>query len=185
MTVETWFPKAHKAHMIRQAHEHAELYGIEIGQDRSVSDDARAVVNWLRHEHTDYDIEQTYERHKIACEAIAEAFPWLAEECSQQIKRRREADRRAADEAAQHEAEQEHWKAARRARVEDSKQAIKGMTVGQQVTYWHNEKCSYAATIIKVGRSKVTVAYQVKTGKDRDRTATVHAALVMPLGSAV
>jgi hypothetical protein len=103
VAVEAWFPKTSKARMIREAHEHADLYGIEIGQDRSVSDDACAVVNWLRHEHI----------------------------------------------------------------------------------YRHNEKWQYAAAITKIGRSKVTVAYQVKTGKGRARSATVHAALVTPLETAV
>jgi hypothetical protein len=34
-----------------------------------------------------------------------------------------------------------------------------------------------------LGRSKVTVAYPIRTGMDRERTATVHFALVAALGA--
>jgi hypothetical protein len=32
-----------------------------------------------------------------------------------------------------------------------------------------------------VGRLKAIVAYPIKAGRDRERTATVHAALIVPL----
>lgn len=185
--IETRFPKNKSYGQLARA---AELHAIQIAGDRGhieTRDDVptdRLIVNYLRHECTDYDDDQTAERHKAACEAIADRFPYLAEECKRQITRRGDTDRRLADEAACYEAQQREWKAARRTRVEESKQAIKAMQVGQQVTYRRNEKCVYTATIVKVGRSKVTVAYRVKTGKDRDRTATVHAALVTPLETA-
>ncbi|WP_255949933.1 hypothetical protein [Streptomyces odontomachi] len=36
---------------------------------------------------------------------------------------------------------------------------------------------------VKAGPSKVTVAYQVKSGKDRNRQARVYTALVTPIPS--
>jgi hypothetical protein len=33
----------------------------------------------------------------------------------------------------------------------------------------------------RLGRSKVTAAYPIRTGMDRERTATAHAALIAPL----
>ncbi|WP_369380482.1 hypothetical protein [Streptomyces sp. cg36] len=184
LVINTWFPKnISAARLERDAEKHAFELDFErshIGASDGVPAD-RLVVNYLRHQCTDYDDDQSGERHREACEAIALAFPWLAEECQQQIKRRVQADREAEEMAAAYEREQREQQLKRKEIADKSKAAIKTMTVGQKVQYAHNIRCVYEAEITKVGRSKVTVAYEVKTGKDRLRTATVHAALVTPI----
>ncbi|MFJ5846418.1 hypothetical protein [Streptomyces sp. NPDC092903] len=53
--------------------------------------------------------------------------------------------------------------------------------MGQRVQFTRKGRV-YQGVVEEVGRSKVTVAYQVKTGPQRDRTLSLHAALVDPLG---
>jgi hypothetical protein len=183
----TWFPKNGNAERLeRDAERHA--FELDCDRDRiGASDDVptdRLVVNYLRHQCTDYDEDQTQERHREACEAIAKRFPWLAEECTRQIKCRAAAEREDEEMAAEYEAELAQLRAERRARVDASQQAIKSLSVGQKVMF-KDRKNTYEAEITKVGRSKVTVAYDVRTVKDRARGKTVHAALVAPIEATV
>ncbi|MEO6090523.1 MAG: hypothetical protein ABIQ18_46225 [Umezawaea sp.] len=166
----------------------AERHAFELDCDRDrpgTSDDVptdRLVVNFLRHQCTDYDEDRTQERHRQACEAIARRFSWLAEECERQIERRARSEREGEEMVAEYERQQHESQAKRRETAEKSRQVIMSMTVGQKV--WFEDRCyTYVATVTKIGRSKVTVAYQVKTGNDRDRSKTVHAALVTPIGA--
>ncbi|MFI0447002.1 hypothetical protein [Actinomadura sp. 6N118] len=184
--IATWFPTNASYDQLKRL---AELHALDvdfaydrIGASNNVPTD-RLIVNYLRHECTDYDEDQTSERHRAACEAIAKRYPCLAEECQRQIKRRHDKDEEIAAMVASYEIEKEQERAERRARVEASKRIIAGLRVGQKVMY-KNRRYTYEATVTKIGRSKVTVAYQVKTGKDRDRTATVHAAFVTPVEAA-
>jgi hypothetical protein len=183
--IKTWLPKnVDPARLGCDAERHA--FELDCDRDRlGASDDVptdRLVVNFLRHQHTDYDEDQTQERHRQACEAIARRFSWLAEECERQIERRARSEREGEDMAAEYERQQRERQAERREVAEKSRQVIRSMTVGQKV--WFKDRChTYEATVTKIGRSKVTVAYQVKTGNDRDRCKTVHAALVTPIGA--
>jgi len=75
------------------------------------------------------------------------------------------------------EAQQGQERAERRALVDASKEAVAGLSVGQKVTYTRGGS-TYTATVTKVARSKVTIAYRIKSGAER--TKVVHAALVTP-----
>jgi hypothetical protein len=55
------------------------------------------------------------------------------------------------------------------------------LTVGQRVLYEY-KRWEYEATISKIGRSKITVTYRLKTSGEQ-RVKEVHAALVTPLAS--
>ena len=80
-----------------------------------------------------------------------------------------------------YEAEQARKQAERRAVVEASKDVITSLTVGQRVLYKY-KRWEYEATISKIGRSKITVTYRLKTSGDQ-RVKEVHAALVTALAS--
>src|SRR5690554_4825541 len=109
--IKTWFPDAGPEQLIRMAERH--VHALECARgDFGLSDAPveRLVVNYLRHQHTDYDTDQTQERHRAACEAIAARYPWLAAECERQIRLRAAREAEAAsladlfeiDEACQH-----------------------------------------------------------------------------------
>jgi hypothetical protein len=173
--IGTFFPKTSRNNLVRQARLHAiELENYE-------TPDERAVVNYLRHEFTDYDDEPSQVRHRAACEAIAAQYPWLAEECARQIKRRAQQEAEEAAMLRAYEAEQARAQAERRAVVEASKKMITSLTVGQRVLYKY-KRWEYEATISKIGRSKITVTYRLKTSGDQ-RVKEVHAALVTALAS--
>ncbi|MEV2278777.1 hypothetical protein AB0I72_24635 [Nocardiopsis sp. NPDC049922] len=179
--ITTFFPAVtSRRRLERSAREHTLTLDLERG---SCSDDVpveRLVVNYLRHECTDYDLDQSSPRHRAACEAIAERFPWLAKECQRQIVRRAEADAEA--EAASRSWEQEEEAARERCRalVSASREAIADLHVGQRVSFPY-KRHRYTGVITKKGRSRVTVAYRIRTGKDRDRVRLVHASLVTPV----
>src|SRR5699024_5575291 len=73
------------ARLKRLAQEHAR----QLDLDSSHVPPVRSMVNYLRHECTDYDLEQSASRHRAACEAIARRFPQLAKECRRQIADRK------------------------------------------------------------------------------------------------
>lgn len=165
--MRTAFPRRMApAAMIRAAHVHAADYGLAIDSDRDVSDDNRAVVNWLRHEHTDYDDDQ------------AAAFPWLADECARQIRRRAEAEAQQREFTEEYERERRRRKEERRLLVERSRQAIhdKRVQAGQRVPLRAHGR-TYQATVTSVARSRATVSYALKSGAVR--TATVYAVLLL------
>lgn len=168
----TFFPKASPDNLVR----HARLHAIE--RENYETTDERAVVNYLRHEFTDYDDDPTQVRHRAACAAIAAQYPWLVEECTRQIKRRAQQEAAEAAMLRAYEAEQARRQAERRAVVEASKNVITSLTVGQRVLYKY-KRWQYEATISKIGRSKITVIYRLKTGDQRVKE--VHAALVTAL----
>lgn len=177
--ITTFFPAdLTLARLKRLAQEHAR----QLDLDSSHVPPARSMVNYLRHECTDYDLEQSASRHRAACEAIARRFPQLAEECRRQIARRTEQDLQEERAHQMWVAEEERLRAEHHAMVARSREVIKGMRVGQRVGFWLG---GYWRTgvITKLGRSRVTVAYRVKTGRERDRTRLVHAALLtLPAG---
>jgi hypothetical protein len=168
----TFFPKTSPDNLVRQARLHA------LERENDETTDERAVVNYLRHECTDYDDDPTQVRHRAACEAIAAQYPWLVEECTRQIKRRAQQEAAEAAMLRAYEAEQARRQAERRAVVEASKNVINSLTVGQRVLYKY-KRWQYEATISKIGRSKITVTYRLKTGDQRVKE--VHAALVTAL----
>ena len=171
--ISTFFPKTSRDNLVRQARLHA------IALENYETPDERAVVNYLRHEFTDYDNNPSQARHRAACEAIAAQYPWLAEECTRQIKRRAQQEAEEAAMLRAYEAEQARAQAERRALVEASKKMITSLTVGQRVLYKY-KRWEYEATISKIGRSKITVTYRLKTSGDQ-RVKEVHAALVTAL----
>ncbi|GGU40281.1 hypothetical protein [Streptomyces violascens] len=174
------FPALAPQQMIKRAHDHASAYGASIGRDRSVSDDARAVVNWLRHQYTDYDQDPTAERHRDICKAIANRFPWLTEECERQVARRQEQDEQAANALDHLQTQEVQAREERRELAAASREAVARLRTGQRVRITRQGRV-YEGHLEKIGRSKVTVAYKVMTGRDRDRTVSLHAALVDPL----
>ena len=164
----------------RLGREHALWLDAERETDSSQTPPERLTVNYLRHECTDYDLNPSRARHRAACEAIGRRFPWLAQECQRQI------DRRAALEAASEEgrkqwsAEMERRRAEHRAMVAASRELVKGMRVGQRVAF-RKGRNRYTGVVTKLGRSRVTVAYRVSTGRERDRVRLFHAARLTPV----
>jgi len=136
----------------------------------------RLVVNMLRHEFTSYDATQTAAA-RTACEAIAARFDWLRVECERQIQQCAWAERdecSALVAAETQEAAASKW---RQDRVAESCAAIAALAVGlavQATVKGHSRK----ATITQVGRSRVTVAFRLKSGVER--TAQVYARDVHP-----
>ncbi|GHD34843.1 hypothetical protein [Nocardiopsis kunsanensis] len=179
--VTTFFPaKPTPARLERLAREHAQLLDLEYGGDSSRTPLDRLVVNYLRHVCTDYDLDQSSHRHRAACEAIAQAFPRLAQECRRQITRRAEQDLEAEQDRLMWEDEKEQQRCEHRAMLAESRKVIQGMRVGQQVAFRLGGH-PRTGVITKLGRSRATVAYQVATGRDRGRVRLIHAALLTPV----
>lgn len=136
------------------------------------ADTDRLVVNMLRHEYTNYDDHQTAARHREARQVIAVRFPWLADECDRQIRRRVAEDseweiaRQVAQEA---DAARARWRSERAAQ---SRSEIGRFEVGMLVAFQvrgHDR----TGRVVKVGRSRVTVKYRIKSGAER--TALLYA----------
>jgi hypothetical protein len=178
--LKTNFPNWYREKLERVAIDHDLERSLWTGFVPGDSPMDRLVVNMLRHEFTNYDENQTQEMHREACEAIAARFGWLGYECAKQIARRAEEEELARDVNASQEAwlaEAAQW---RRERVQESHQAIKALRVGMRVTakvQGHERE----ATVTQVGRSRVSVAFRIKTGAER--TALVYARDVQPLHS--
>lgn len=137
----------------------------------------RLVVNMLRHKYTNYDANPSQENHRIACEAVATRYHWLKPECERQIQARMESvafEREAASWAEETLASE---RADRRARVDESRQVIGQFSEGMMViaTVKGHQR---VATVLKVGRTRLTVGFKIKTGADR--TAVIHASEVQP-----
>lgn len=178
--IKTWFPKADRDQLHRMAERHARNLEIQRGifdLSPNTPSDERLIVNYLRHACTDYDTDQTQERHREACEAIAAAYPWLAEECARQIQVRAEREEEAARFLEDFLEEKERRRAERKKIIAASHDAAKRLRVGQVVLYRTRGRV-YDATITKIGRTRVTLTYRLKSGEER--TAIVHAALVTP-----
>lgn len=172
--MNTWFPDMDQTTLERVAREHA--YALEVYD----GDPDRLAVNYLRHECTDYDYHQTQGQHRAACEAIGKRYPWLAAEAARQVAARAESERRDREAMAMLARQEEEEAEARRAMIVESREIIGGFAVGQRVGVkikGHDR----VGTVTKVGRSKVTVSYQIATGKNRDRVAIIHAALLKVL----
>ncbi|MFJ4880179.1 hypothetical protein ACIP93_33895 [Streptomyces sp. NPDC088745] len=162
----------------RRARQHAQAHvnaGRRYFVDLSDVSAERQCVNYLRHQYTDYDSDQTTERHAEANRLIASAYPWLAEECARQSARRSEKDRLAESAAAMAEAERARAREERRALAAASAQARSRLSVGQEVTLTLKGR-PYRATVSEIRRTKVTVAYELRDGSPRTRD--VHAALL-------
>ena len=86
--IATWFPDWTVNKLTKTAIGHASDPAIDRDHEPSCAPDVRLVVNMLRHEYTDYDMDQSAERHAEACAAIAATYPWLADECVGQKARR-------------------------------------------------------------------------------------------------
>ena len=173
--IETWFPDRSANRPTKTAIAHADDLAVAFDREPSCAPDSRLVVNMLRHEYIDYDMDQFAERHTEACDAIAAARPWLADECASQKARRMAADAECALMLAEQAAQDAEWKEAGRRLIEASKVAAKTLTVGQQVSLTVGGHAR-VGTIAAVARSMVTVDYQVKTGAARQ--VKVHAGLV-------
>lgn len=174
---ETEFPDWPRRRLERVAVEHAAKVALTYDRVPGDAPAGRLVVNMLRHEFTSYDADPTPENHRAVCEAIAARFPWLQNECERQVqaRERQEAEERAAMEWA--EATLATEQAGRKACIEESKRAIsrfrEGMTVTAKVKGHVRE-----ATVLKVGRTRLTIGFKIKTGAGR--TAVVYARDAQP-----
>lgn len=160
------FPDWPQQRLERVAEQHASEIAAAYGRDSEAPVD-RLVVNLLRHEFTAYDQAPTQEAHRIACDAIAARFPWLAEECRRQV-RARAADERLVQEGVQMmEAAANEGKRFRAERVAESKAVIGRLKPGMQVRAKVAGRLRNA-TILKVGRSRVTIEFSIKSGARRE-----------------
>lgn len=137
----------------------------------------RIVVNMLRHEFTDYDETQSGQTPTAACRAIGARYPWLAGECECQLRRRRAADEDAAALAEMMNAEEGARRRWRRERAAESRQAIRQLALGMTVRA-RTRRHDRVARIIKLGRSRITVEFRIKSGQRR--TAVLYARDVSP-----
>jgi hypothetical protein len=175
--IEMAFPDWPRRKLKRVAEDHAADAALSRGHTPGDAPVERLVVNMLRHEFTSYDSSQSQEAHRVVCEAIAARFGWLRPECERQIqaRARHEADDAGWIAAArEHEAARAAW---RHDRVAESRDAIGQFTVGMRVTATvrgHRRD----ATVVKIGRSRVTVMFQIKSGAVR--TAQLYARDVQP-----
>jgi hypothetical protein len=132
----------------------------------------RLVVNMLRHEFTGYDESRSQRAHAIVCEAIAGKYSWLAAECERQTRRRRDSERLEAAAVSAYEEHEEAQRVWRRERVAESREAIRQLVVGTRILA-RVKGHERVARIVKVGRSRVTISYRIKSGEER--TALVYA----------
>jgi hypothetical protein len=171
------FPFWSRKTLERHAISHADDVALERGHVPSDGPVDRLVVNMLRHEFTSYDATQTMAAHRAACDAIAARYGWLRAECERQIRQRERAERDKRSALLAAEAQQAAARKWQQDRVTESRTAIDALTVGMDVNATvkgHSRK----ATITKVGRSRVTVAFRLKSGAER--TALVYATDVQP-----
>jgi hypothetical protein len=140
------------------------LYGREPGE-ASIE---RLVVNMLRHEFTDYDVDPSLEAKRRSCVAIAERFPWLAEEGCRQIDQRKRQEAEAAmwSEMADFLQRERAQKAAERSRA--FREAISLMPAGTKVMARVAGR-EREGTIVWQGRARVDVAYTIKSGQERTK----------------
>ncbi|MFE6274088.1 hypothetical protein ACFVQ9_35465 [Streptomyces goshikiensis] len=176
----TWFPDLDAEELARRADRHAFEHSVSLGFEPSNAPADRLTVNYLRHEFTRYDDEPTVERHREACEAIAARYPWLAAECAAQIDRRRDAEERDRDAAAMYEGHFELEQAERRDVTARSREAVKALSLGQRVKFKKQGR-ENVGTIAELGPSRVVVAYEVASGRDRARSVKLPAIDVEPV----
>lgn len=172
------FPAWSREVLERRAISHAEDVALERGHLPGDGPVDRLVVNMLRHEFTNYDSAQTVSMHRAACEAIAGRYGWLRPECERQIQARERAERDELSALMVTEAQEAAAKKWRQDRVSESRAAIAALAVGIAVNATVKGH-SRAATITKVGRSRITVAFRLKSGVER--TALVYARDVQPV----
>jgi hypothetical protein len=91
-------------------------------------------------------------------------YRWLAHECDRQ--RRAAGERLERDLFAAYQEEQEHARESRRERVERSREVVGGLVVGMSVTARVRGR-EREARIVKLGRSRVTVEFIIKSGAQR------------------
>lgn len=171
------FPDWDRRRLERAAVDHTIDLAMARGQVTADFPVGQLVVNMLRHEFTSYDERPTQAAHRAACEAIAGRYPWLAEECHRQVAVRAERERQEREWLAVAEEQQAAWVAWRRERVMESQAVCARLGVGMPVTVkvkGHQRD----ATVVKVGRSRVTVRFRLKSGAER--TALVYAREVRP-----
>lgn len=130
----------------------------------------RLLVNYLRHNYTNYDFtEQTYELKKEVNTVIAELFPDLKEECLNQIIERKIKE----DFIERYLKKQEVLKQEHKNFIEKSKSINKTLLVGQKATAKINGIIR-ELTITKINVSKVEVEYYLKN--NQRRTKLIHSA---------
>ena len=132
----------------------------------------RLVVNMLRYEFTGYDETRSRQAHAIVCEAIAAKYRLLAVECERQTRRRCDSERLEAVAFQAYEEQDEAQRVWRCERVAESREAIRRLVVGTRVVARVKGR-EGVARIVKVGRSRVAISYQIKSGEER--TALVYA----------
>lgn len=160
------FPCWPRETLERHSISHADDVALERGLTPGDGPVDRLVVNMLRHEFTRYDATQTVAAHRAACEAIAARYEWLRPECERQIRQRERAERDERSALLAAEAQEAAARKWQQDRVSESRAAIDALTVGMAVNATvkgHSRK----ATITKVGRSRVTVAFRLKSGAER------------------
>jgi hypothetical protein len=176
--IRTDFPDLSRKRLVRLARDHA----LDLALDRGYDDpenagDDRLVVNLLRHEFTDYDIDQSADRHREACEAIAARYPYLAAECARQVAARETAEQDAQQFAEMYLMQQREHAERRREMIAASRRAIVDLTVGQHVVATVRGHVRHGV-LIKVARSRVTMEFAIASGASR--TAVLYAAQVRP-----
>ena len=165
--METFFPDWHRSRLESVAARHADEISFERGgMGCECGDIDRLVVNLLRHEFTSYDDDQSAQAHRAACLAIKARFPWLADECERQIARRASDDAWFHSMLDAYEAEERARKLWRQERSARSAEVIGslsiGLSVGVKIKGHHR-----AGVITWLGRSRVEVAYSIKSGAER------------------
>lgn len=171
------FPSWSREVLERCAISHADDVARERGHVPGDGPVDRLVVNMLRHEFTSYDLAQTGSMHRASCEAIADRYGWLRPECERQIQARERAERDERLALAAAEAQEIAARQWRHDRVSESRAAITALCVGMAVTATVKGH-SRTAIVTKVGRSRITVAFHLKSGAER--TALVYARDVHP-----
>ena len=167
-SLKTRFPDWPLGTLERTACEHAAQFYLAYGCDPDFANVDRLVVNMLRHEFTDYDDDQTRTSHAAACRAIAARYPWLGVECERQVKRRAEAQRIEAEFARMAEEMEREERRRRLRRSEESARLIAFLKVGDCVTT-RIDGHERVGLITWVGRRRVEISYNLKTGEPRKR----------------
>ncbi len=128
------------------------------------------VRNQVAVDDTDYDDDQSSERHRAACEAIAVKYPYLAEECAAQIKRRESSDEEAESYARYIQEQRDSYTEFRHVRSAESAECAAEWSVNDTCGVPHKGRW-YIGRVVKKNRVTVDVEFMRKNGSE----ATVRA----------
>jgi hypothetical protein len=177
--LETYFPDWQRSEIEKAAVKRSmEINAGHTYEPDYNSNTDRLAVNWLRHEFTDYNDNQSVDRFIEACTAIASRYPWLKSECDFQIEKKKKVCAEGADllMLMREIRAQEHKDKLRLS--EESAKAVSDLHIRQTVQVRSGER-ERVGEITWIGSLRVEVLFRIATG--RKRRYRLYASVVTPV----